>query len=78
MQKLKQKRTTLTTTTTTTAVEIKEVKDLEIIENRKIVLATEGFTTNKFCELLLKDRDSLCTSYNNTRLYLVLLYEAQI
>jgi hypothetical protein len=26
---------------------------------RKITLATEGFTTTKFCELILKDRDRL-------------------
>jgi hypothetical protein len=26
---------------------------------RKITLATEGFTTTKFCELVLKDRDRL-------------------
>ena len=27
--------------------------------DRKITLATEGFTTNKFCELVLKDRNRL-------------------
>jgi hypothetical protein len=27
--------------------------------DRKITLATEGFTTNKFCELTLKDRNRL-------------------
>ena len=26
---------------------------------RKITLATEGFTTNKFCELILRDRNRL-------------------
>jgi hypothetical protein len=26
---------------------------------RKIALATEGFTTNKFCELVLTDRNRL-------------------
>jgi hypothetical protein len=54
--KQKQRRATIITTVVS---EKKEVKDLEIIENRKIVLATEGFTTNKFCELLLKDRDRI-------------------
>lgn len=32
--------------------------DLILLE-RKITLATEGFTTNKFCELILKDRTRL-------------------
>ena len=27
--------------------------------DRKITLATEGFTTNKFCELVLRDRNRL-------------------
>ena len=31
-------------------------KHLALLE-RKIALATEGFTTYKFCELILKDRD---------------------
>jgi hypothetical protein len=29
------------------------------ILDRKIVLATEGFTTNRFCEMVLKDRSRL-------------------
>jgi hypothetical protein len=38
----------------------KEQDFLEIID-RKITLATEGFTTttNKFCELILRDRNRL-------------------
>jgi hypothetical protein len=32
--------------------------DLSSLE-RKITLATEGFTTHKFCELVLKDRNRL-------------------
>ena len=35
----------------------KEKPDLEL--DRKITLATEGFTTNKFCELILRDRNRL-------------------
>ena len=30
-----------------------------LLLDRKITLATEGFTTNKFCELILKDRTRL-------------------
>jgi integrase/recombinase XerD len=33
--------------------------DYDIILERKITLATEGFTTRKFCELILKDRNRL-------------------
>ncbi len=33
-------------------------KHLTLLE-RKIALATEGFTTNRFCELVLKDRNRL-------------------
>ena len=32
-------------------------QDLEL--DRKITLATEGFITNKFCELILRDRNRL-------------------
>jgi hypothetical protein len=35
----------------------KTKEDFEI--QRKITLATEGFTTNKFCELILRDRTRL-------------------
>jgi hypothetical protein len=35
----------------------KEKQDLEL--DRKIALATEGFTTTKFCELVLRDRNRL-------------------
>ncbi|MDQ6863813.1 MAG: hypothetical protein M3044_08310 [Thermoproteota archaeon] len=35
----------------------KEKPDLEL--DRKITLAIEGFTTNKFCELILRDRNRL-------------------
>src|SRR6187200_2735709 len=31
----------------------------DILLERKIALATEGFTTHKFCELVLKDRTRL-------------------
>ena len=30
-----------------------------MVLDRKIVLATEGFTTNRFCEMVLKDRSRL-------------------
>ena len=33
-------------------------KHLELLE-RKITLATEGFTTDRFCELVLRDRNRL-------------------
>jgi hypothetical protein len=33
------------------------IHDIEL--NRKIAIATEGFTTRKFCELVLKDRSRL-------------------
>jgi uncharacterized protein YihD (DUF1040 family) len=33
--------------------------DEDIVLERKITLATEGFTTNKFCEITLKDRNRL-------------------
>src|ERR1051325_7099474 len=33
-------------------------KQLALLEN-KITLATEGFTTRKFCELILRDRNRL-------------------
>ena len=29
-----------------------------MVLDRKIVLATEGFTTNRFCEMVLKDRSN--------------------
>jgi hypothetical protein len=35
--------------------------DLLLLE-RKITLATEGFTTSKFCELILRDRTRLSNS----------------
>jgi integrase len=47
---------TLTAATTTTKDDDRE-EDLET--QRKITLATEGFTTNKFCELILRDRNRL-------------------
>jgi hypothetical protein len=31
-----------------------------LLLERKITLATEGFTTTKFCELILRDRTRLC------------------
>jgi hypothetical protein len=40
------------TTTTTKDDGIEEIQ-------RKISMATEGFTTNKYCELVLKDRNRL-------------------
>ena len=33
--------------------------DDDLLLERKITLATEGFTTTKFCELVLKDRSRL-------------------
>jgi integrase len=47
---------TLTAATTTTKDDDRE-EDLET--QRKITLATEGFTTDKFCELILRDRNRL-------------------
>jgi hypothetical protein len=35
--------------------QIEELGDL----HRKIALATEGFTIDRFCELMLRDRDKL-------------------
>jgi hypothetical protein len=35
-----------------------QVEELEVLD-RKITIATEGFTTNRFCELLLRDRNKL-------------------
>jgi hypothetical protein len=34
-------------------------KDEQEVLNRKIATATEGFTTNRFCELILQDRSRL-------------------
>lgn len=39
---------------------------------RKITLATEGFTTTKFCELVLKDRDRLSKENALTNLIILL------
>jgi hypothetical protein len=36
-----------------------EISSTTLELDRKITLATEGFTTNKFCELILKDRNRL-------------------
>ena len=33
--------------------------DFDLLLERKITLATEGFTTTKFCELVLRDRNEL-------------------
>jgi len=33
--------------------------DEDVVLERKITLATEGFTTNKFCEITLRDRNRL-------------------
>jgi hypothetical protein len=35
----------------------KQKQDFEL--DRKITIATEGFTTSKFCELILRDRNRL-------------------
>src|SRR3954452_13581716 len=45
---------TLTAAATTT-----KDNDEDLETQRKITLATEGFTTNKFCELILRDRSRL-------------------
>ena len=37
-------------------------KYLALLE-RKIALATEGFTTHKLCELILTDKDEVCEEY---------------
>ena len=34
-------------------------EERDVVLDRKITLATEGFTTAKFCELVLKDRSRL-------------------
>ncbi|MFL6317727.1 MAG: hypothetical protein ACJ71K_19465 [Nitrososphaeraceae archaeon] len=46
-----------------TAVGEDRKQEVEVLD-RKIAIATEGFTTNKFCELVLKDRNRL--SIENT------------
>jgi hypothetical protein len=46
-----------TTTNTKKDNDLAETKATEI--QRKISLATEGFTTSKYCELVLKDRNRL-------------------
>jgi hypothetical protein len=46
-----------------TAVGEERKQEVEVLD-RKIAIATEGFTTNKFCELVLKDRNRL--SIENT------------
>jgi integrase len=48
-------------TTSTSSISIKKDNDLddEAEIQRKVSLATEGFTTNKYCELVLKDRNRL-------------------
>ena len=45
---------TLTAAATTT-----KDNDEDLETQRKISLATEGFTTDKFCELILRDRNRL-------------------
>jgi hypothetical protein len=48
-------------------------KDKQEVLDRKIATATEGFTTNRFCELVLQDRSRLsvenaliiCVVYSN-------------
>jgi hypothetical protein len=45
---------TLTAAATTT-----KDNDEDLETQRKITLATEGFTTDKFCELILRDRNRL-------------------
>jgi hypothetical protein len=46
-----------TTTNTKKDNDLAETEAAEI--QRKISLATEGFTTSKYCELVLKDRNRL-------------------
>ncbi len=48
---------TLTAAATTSTKDDDGEEHLET--QRKITLATEGFTTNKFCELILRDRNRL-------------------
>jgi hypothetical protein len=35
-----------------------QVEELQVLD-RKFTIATEGFTTNRFCELVLRDRNKL-------------------
>ena len=42
-----------------------QIEELESLD-RKIAIVTEGFTTDRFCELILLDRDKLsgkCSDY---------------
>ncbi len=48
----------LSSSSASSSLSSKSTEDLEIL-NRKITLATEGITTNKFCELVLRDRNRL-------------------
>jgi hypothetical protein len=47
------------TSSSTSSLSKNKSQDLEIEIDRKITLATEGFTTARFCELVLKDRNRL-------------------
>ena len=48
----------LSSSSASSSLSSKSTEDLEILD-RKITLATEGFTTSKFCELILRDRNRL-------------------
>jgi hypothetical protein len=49
----------LTPPTNDTLLDRDENNDLLVLLERKIAFATEGFTTQKFCELILRDRRRL-------------------
>ena len=51
--------------------------DKYITLERKITLATEGFTTHKFCELVLKDRSRLSDERVYASLYGLALFEGR-
>src|SRR5438094_1456302 len=42
-----------------TAILAASKNDEDVVLDRKITLATEGFTTTKFCEMVLRDRNRL-------------------
>ena len=39
--------------------ELSSKNDINFLLEKKIAMATEGFTTSKFCELILRDRNRL-------------------
>jgi hypothetical protein len=50
--------TTNVCTSSQSSIRNENIHDIELA--RKMTIATEGFTTHKFCELVLKDRNPKC------------------